>query len=270
MAFTTDAIQTRVNTLGTGDQWETGDRIRLLRWMNDQHVNYFYTAEVANDGAVTWTPDKKLYWDGKDAHTLVASYPNMNLLFDNFGIPSEQNTLSGLKEADCMNAMWKGTPTTAPINLTLKHRLSMITVTYTLAEEFEPTVEITPEVYCYTQYVFFNVHTLERQNVAWEEGDDIWVKAYKHEEVDADGNVVAKKFTAIVSPDAYAAGDEFIRVTIGDRVLTAKMQEDITFAEGTHYTFDLKVGKDKVTLTPTTTDTDFPGGWNNDSEVDLK
>ena len=267
VAFTTDAIQTRVNTLGTGDQWETGDRIRLLRWMNDQHVNYFYTAEVANDGAVTWTPDKKLYWDGKDAHTLVASYPNMNLLFQDFQISSEQNTLSGLKEADCMNAMWKGTPTTEPINLTLKHRLSMVTVTYTLAEEFEPTVEITPEVYCYTQYVFFNVHTLERQDVAWEEGDDIWVKAYKHEEVDADGNVVAKKFTAIVSPDAYAAGDEFIRVTIGDQVLTAKMQEDITFAEGTHYTFDLKVGKDKVTLTPTTTDTDFPGGWNNEEDL---
>ena len=267
VAFTTDAIQTRVNTLGTGDQWETGDRIRLLRWMNDQHVNYFYTAEVANDGAVTWTPDKKLYWDGKDAHTLVASYPNMNLLFDNFGIPSEQNTLFGLKEADCMNAMWKGTPTTEPINLTLKHRLSMVTVTYTLAEEFEPNVEITLEVYCYTRYIFFNVNTLERQDVAWEEGDDIWVKAYKHEEVDADGNVVAKKFTAIVSPDAYAADDEFIRVTIGDRVLTAKMKEDITFAEGTHYTFDLKVGKDKVTLTPAGTSTDFPGGWNNEEDL---
>ena len=267
VAFTTDAIQTRVNTLGTGDQWETGDRIRLLRWMNDQHVNYFYTAEVANDGAVTWTPDKKLYWDGKDAHTLVASYPNMNLLFQNFQISSEQNTLSGLKEADCMNAMWKGTPTTEPINLTLKHRLSMVTVTYTLAEEFESTVEITPEVYSYTQYLLFDIHTLERKDVTWEEGHEIWVKAYKHEEVDADGNVVAKKFTAIVSPDAYAAGDEFIRVTIGDQVLTAKMQEDITFAEGTHYTFDLKVGKDKVTLTPTTTDTDFPGGWNNEEDL---
>ena len=38
---------------------------------------------------------------------------------------------------------------------------------------------------------------------------------------------------------------------------------------GTHYTFDLKVGKDKVTLIPAGTSTDFPGGWNNDSEVDL-
>ena len=170
-----------------------------------------------------------------------------------------------------MNAMWKGTPTTEPINLTLKHRLSMITVTYTLAEEFEPNVEITPEVYCYTRYVFFNVHTLERQDVAWEEGHEIWVKAYKHEEVDADGNVVAKKFTAIVSPDAYAAGDEFIRVTIGDQMMTAKMQEDITFAEGTHYTFDLKVGKDKVSVEQVSMgdfDSPFGDGWNN--EEDLK
>ena len=36
---------------------------------------------------------------------------------------------------------------------------------------------------------------------------------------------------------------------------------------GKHYTFDLKVGKDKVTLTPTTTDTDFPGGWNDETEL---
>ena len=38
---------------------------------------------------------------------------------------------------------------------------------------------------------------------------------------------------------------------------------------GKHYTFNLKVGKNKVMLAPTTTDADFPGGWNNDSEVDL-
>ena len=29
--ITAGSVQTRVNTLGTGDQWETGDRIRLLR-----------------------------------------------------------------------------------------------------------------------------------------------------------------------------------------------------------------------------------------------
>lgn len=232
------------NSFGNGDAWETGDKIRLLRWADDRHTNFFLTAEVTEDGAVTWTPDKKLYWDGKGEHTLVASYPNMNLLFQNFGIPVDQSDLQKLKEADCMNAMWKGDPTTDPIDLTLKHRLSMVTVTYTFASEFADEPDITPEVYTNTKYVFFNVNTLDRQEVAWEEGYDAWVKAYKHNVVDDEGNVMARKFTAIVSPDAYSAGEEFIRIKIGDQVLTAKMKEDITFQEGTHYTFDLKVGKD--------------------------
>ena len=235
---------TNNDSFDNGDAWETGDKIRLLRWADDRHTNFFLTAEVAEDGAVTWTPDKKLYWDGKGEHTLVASYPNMNLLFQNFGIPVDQSNLQKLKEADCMNAMWKGNPTTDPIDLTFKHRLSMVTVTYTFASEFADEPDITPEVYTNTRYVFFNVNTLERQEVAWEEGDDAWVKAYKHNEVDDEGNVTARKFTAIVSPDAYSADDEFIRIKIGDQVLTARMKEDITFQEGTHYTFDLKVGKD--------------------------
>ena len=37
---------------------------------------------------------------------------------------------------------------------------------------------------------------------------------------------------------------------------------------GAAYTIKLQVGQNKVTLTPTTTDTDFPGGW--DNEEDLK
>ena len=269
--ITAGSVQTRVNTLGTGDVWENGDELYFCRISGDNEwAEYSLTATVA-DEVTTWTPNNKLYWDDNGEHQLVVSYPVTGYVWDTWYVPEDQSTLPNLKKADHMNAMWKGTPTTEPINLTLKHRLSMVTVTYTLAEEFEPTVEITPEVYSYTQYLLFDIHTLERKDVTWEEGHDIWVKAYKHEEVDADGNVVAKKFTAIVSPDAYAAGDEFIRVTIGDRVLTAKMQEDITFAEGTHYTFDLKVGKDVLTIEQVSTsdiDNPFGDGWNN--EEDLK
>ena len=267
--ITAGGIQTRVNTLGTGDVWENGDELYFCRISGDNEwAEYSLTATVA-DEVTTWTPNNKLYWDDNGEHQLVVSYPVTGYVWDTWYVPEDQSTLPNLKKADHMNAMWKGTPTTENINLNLKHRLSMVTVTYTLASEFEPTADITPEVYSNTQYIFFDVNTLARRDIAWEEGDDIWVKAYKHEELDAYENVVARKFTAIVSPDAYAAGDEFIRVTIDGQVLTAKMKEDITFAEGTHYTFNLKVGKDKVTLTPTTTDTDFPGGWNNDSEVDL-
>ena len=268
--ITAGGVQTRVNTLEGGDVWENGDELYFCRISGDNEwAEYSLTATVA-DEVTTWTPNNKLYWDDNGEHQLVVSYPVTGYVWDTWYVPEDQSTLPNLKKADHMNAMWKGTPTTEPINLTLKHRLSMVTVTYTLAEEFEPTVEITPEVYSYTQYLLFDIHTLERKDVTWEEGHDIWVKAYKHEEVDADGNVVAKKFTAIVSPDAYAAGDEFIRVTIGDQVLTAKMQEDITFAEGTHYTFDLKVGKDVLTIEQVSmndSDSPFGDGWDNEEDL---
>jgi len=48
------------------------------------------------------------------------------------------------------------------------------------------------------------------------------------------------------------------------------MQEDITFAEGTHYTFDLKVGKDKVSVEQVSMndfDNPFGEGWNNENDL---
>ena len=52
------------------------------------------------------------------------------------------------------------------------------------------------------------------------------------------------------------------------------MKEDITFEEGTHYTFDLKVGKDKVTIEQVSVNSNDPSipfgdGWRSDIEEDL-
>ena len=62
-------------------------------------------------------------------------------------------------------------------------------------------------------------------------------------------------------------GEEKTVKLVDDPATTDK--NEALLEAGKHYTFDLKVGKDKVTLTPAGTSTDFPGGWNNDSEVDL-
>ena len=61
VAFTTDAIKTRVNTLDTGDEWENGDQILVVNTGND--ANATFTASLANE-SVSWTQDKKLFWDG--------------------------------------------------------------------------------------------------------------------------------------------------------------------------------------------------------------
>ena len=258
------------NSFGNGDTWETGDELYFCRVSKDnQWAEYTLTANV-EDEVTTWTPSEKLYWDDKGEHKLVVNYPaDTGWVWDTWYILEDQSTLEKLKAADHMNAMWKGNPTTDPINLNLKHRLSMVTVTYTFASEFADEPDITPEVYSNTQYMLFDINTLERRNVEWQEDHAIWVTPYQH-----DGANGEKQFTAIVSPDAYSAGDEFIRITIGDQVLTAKMKEDITFEEGTHYTFNLKVGKDKVTIEQVSVNGNDPSipfgdGWRSDIEEDL-
>lgn len=268
--ITAGGVQTRVNTLEGGDVWENGDELYFCRISGDNEwAEYSLTATVVNEVA-TWTPSDNLFWDGKGEHSLIVNYPcNLGLGWDDFAISDDQSTLENLKKADCMNARWAGTPTTETINFNLKHRLSMVTVNYIFASEFEEEPDMTPEIYSKARVVTFtdkvDLPMLTSVGII-----DVWVKAYKHEELDAYENVVAKKFTAIVSPDAYAAGDEFIRVTIDGQVLTAKMKEDITFAEGTHYTFDLKVGKDKVSVEQVSMgdfDSPFGDGWNNEEDL---
>ena len=258
------------NSFGTGAEWQDGDELYLCRVSKEnQWAEYTMTANVEN-GVTTWTPSEKLYWDDKGEHKLVVNYPaGTGLAWDGWYVSADQSTLEKLKAADHMNAMWKGNPTTDPINLNLKHRLSMVTVTYTFASEFANEPDITPEVYSNTQYMLFDINTLERRNVEWQEGHEIWVTPYQHK-----GDSGEKQFTAIVSPDAYSAGDEFIRIKIGDQVLTAKMKEDITFEEGTHYTFDLKVGKDAVTIEQVSVNGNDPSvpfgdGWSSDTEEHL-
>ena len=261
--ITAGGVQTRVNPLGTGDLWENGDNL-IVAICGEAIVSHKLTANVTDNGTI-WTSVKKIYWGEDRDYEIYAAYPYKEDP-THFSLPSEQNTLDGLRAADFMSTYWSGQKTNEVINLPLAHRLSRVTVNYVLAPEFDSDMEITPEIYSRAK-----AFTFVRGVLATSVGKlDVWVKAYKHEELDAYENVVAKKFTAIVSPDAYTAGDEFIRVTIGDQVLTAKMKEDITFAEGKHYTFDLKVGKDKVSVEQVSMgdfDSPFGDGWNNEEDL---
>ena len=84
--------------------------------------------------------------------------------------------------------------------------------------------------------------------------------------------------SAYIPAGTYTLGDTFVKIDIGeftgDKRLEAKMSEDnyLTLTAGTHYTFSLKVGKNKVTIGQVITDNignPFGNGWDNDSETDL-
>lgn len=157
----------------------------------------------------------------------------------------DQSDATKLADADVMIATGSANAE-SPLNLNFQHYYAKVTFNVELASEFNPETDV-----------------ISRFDVITCDGD--YVKPY------VDGN----SYTAVIPANPYfKAGVHFALVTINGKKLEVEIPDEYanpngSFVAGKHYTFALKVGKDKVTLTPTTTDTDFPGGWDNDSEEDL-
>ena len=239
ISFTSDAIQTRVNTLGTGDKWENGDQVLVVNTGND--ANATFTASLANE-SVSWTQDKKLYWDGDGNNTLLASYP-AGCEYGTFTLPTDQSDEPKLKSADYMNAYCIGSKSQGAVTFAMQHRMSMITATYTVENEFaQGTVLSKAEVYSTSSTATFDY---TQEGIMSVDEESQWVSAYIR-----DG-----KFTAIVMPGEYKTGDELMRVTVDGATepLIVKAKEDFTLGEGEHRAFTLSVGKEYILADENTT-----------------
>ena len=239
ISFTSDAIQTRVNTLGTGDKWENGDQILVVNVAND--VSATFTASVASESA-SWTQDKKLYWEGDGSNTLLASYP-AGSVYGSFTLPTDQNNELKLKSADYMNAYCVGSKSQGAVTFAMQHRMAMITATYDIKNEFAQGSALSKaEVYSTSSTATFD-YTQEGIMSVDEEGE--WISAYVR-----DG-----KFTVIVMPGEYKTGDELMRVVVDGATepLIVKVKEDFTLGEGEHRAFTLSVGKEYILADENTT-----------------
>ena len=254
------------NSFGTGDAWEDGDQIKIERTVGYDSDYYTYTASVDENGITTWALDKKLYWDGKEEHILAAFYPAAGQDdYRSFELPEDQSTLEKLKLADCMNAVWVGNPTTDPINFQMKHRLSMVTVNYEFASEFTNATVDNVKVIPSDPFVMFDAEDGGKMDEPYGVFGST-IDAYH----DADN----KTIQAIVIPCTYPEGQLFMTLKVNGEELQVKMPEAKTLEEGTHYTFDLKVGKDKVTIEQVSVNGNDPSipfgdGWRSDTEEDL-
>ena len=239
ISFTSDVIQTRVNTLGTGDKWENGDQILVVNVAND--VSATFTASVASE-SVSWTQDKKLYWDGDGNNTLLASYP-AGSEYGSFTLPTDQSDETKLKSADYMNAYCVSSKSQGAVTFAMKHRMAMLTATYDLKNEFaQGTVLSKAEVYSTSSTATFDY---TQEGIMSVDEESQWVSAYIR-----DG-----KFTAIVMPGEYKVGDELMRVTVDGATepLIVKAKEDFTLGEGEHRAFTLSVGKEYIEADENTT-----------------
>ena len=254
------------NSFGNGDTWQDGDQIKIERTVGYDSDCYTYTASVDENGITTWALDKKLYWDGKEEHILAAFYPAAGQDdYRSFELPEDQSTLEKLKLADCMNAVWVGNPTTDPINFQMKHRLSMVTVNYEFASEFTNATVDNVKVIPSDPFVMFDAEDGGKMDEPYGVFGTT-IDAYH----DADN----KTIQAIVIPCTYPEGQLFMTLEVNGEELQVKMPEAKTLEEGTHYTFDLKVGKDVVTIEQVSVNGNVPSipfgdGWRSDTEEDL-
>ena len=258
--FSVGGMQTRVNTLGAGHIWEKDDLISVLQIFGDETTKTGEYKYVEENGLASWEPTKRLRWEREERCELIAWYPSdiTNPFIYNLHI--DQSDETKLKAADLINGYWYDVPKDY-VDIPMKHRMSMVTIVYHVGTADYPNLDIEElQVYPKSTKVTFKIDQGKKEITMNQPGgnpNSDWITACKH-----DNN----QFSAIVIPDSYAADDTFLKFKLGNQSFNVKMNMDTSFKEGICYTYELKVGKNKMELTPTSIE-DL-SGW--DSEEELK
>ena len=257
--FSVGGMQTRVNTLGYGDNWENEDKLKVSIFTDYDPGST--TVLSFNSATNEWSRTGSFRWlTGYDQHTILAVYPSdtdfgkNNLQYD---LHTEQSSEGNLKNADLITGYWYDAPR-FDLNIPMKHRMSLVTIVYHVGTADYPNMDISePQVYSKHNSVDFSRDQARGQFVMrTPSGNPDWVQACKHDDY---------MFSAIVIPGSYKAGEIFVKFKIGDQNFHAKMKSDTEFQEGERYTYKLDVGKDKVNLTRISIDN--MTGWTNEDEL---
>ena len=258
--FSVGGMQTRVNTLGHGNNWENEDKLKVSIFTDYDPGS---TAVLSYNGA-EWSRTGSFRWLNEyERHTILAVYPSdmdfgkNNLQYD---LQTDQSSEDKLKNADLITGYWYDIPW-IDIKIPMKHRMSLVTIVYHVGTADYPNMDISePQVYSKHTSVDFSRDQARGQFVmSTPTANPDWVKACKHD----DG-----MFSAIVIPGSYIKDEVFLKFKIGDNNFNAKMKMPTDFEEGKRYTYKLDVGKDKVELTRISVD-DLKG-WDSNNEEELK
>ena len=259
--FSVGGMQTRVNTLGDGENWEDKDKLKVSIFTDSDPGN----AAFLSFNGETWSRTGSFRWlNGYEQHTILAVYPSdtdfgkNNLQYD---LQTDQSSEDKLKNADLITGYWYDVPR-YDLRIPMQHRMSLVTIVYHVGTADYPNMDISePQVYSKHTSVYFNRDDRGQGQfvMSTPTANPAWVKAYKHD----DG-----MFSTIVIPGSYIKDEVFLRFKIGDNIFNAKMKMPTDFEEGKRYTYKLDVGKDKVELTRISVD-DLKG-WDSNNEEELK
>ena len=255
--FSVGGMQTRVNTLGHGDNWENDDLISVLQIYGDESTRTGKYKYIEENGQARWNSVNTIRWEREERCELIAWYHSDITNPFIYNLHPDQSDEDLLKKADLINGYWYDVPKDY-VDIPMKHRMSMVTIVYHVGTADYPNMDISePQVYSKHNSVRFGRDQIHGQfEMSTPTGNPDWVQACKH-----DGDM----FSAIVIPGSYKTGEIFVKFKIGDKNFHAKMKSDTDFKEGERYTYKLDVGKDKVELTRISVN-DMTG-WTNEEEL---
>ena len=261
--FSVGGMQTRVNTLGHGDNWEDKDKLKVGIFTD------FVAGSTAvlsfNSATNEWSRSGSFRWlDEVDKHFILAVYPSSDdydpfyLVYE---LPTNQSSPNDLKFADLIIGHWYGSPY-GYVTIPMKHRMSLVTIMYHVGTADYPNLDISSLKIC--SPCSGASFKLPDDKNGWKMDTSNYQEAKL---VDAckteDGEV--KTFSAIIVPGTVGTDKEFLKFSIGEKNFVSKLKSQTDFEEGKRYTYKLDVGKDKVELTRISIDN--MTGWTNEDEL---
>lgn len=266
-----EALQTRVNTAGTGDAWETGDLISVANTSTGAVTGKDKAVYKYNGG--TWEPSGADYmvW-ADDVNTFEAYYPVVEGKTDSytqFELPADQSSSNPTEtnyigRADYMTAPASQSKSDA-LNLTFKHHLTKVTVKISGYGDQYATQK--PVFQAPTFTVPTTTTTVDGKTLTVA-GNGTTVTGLFSEDTSAEAK---HSFTAVLLPGKYAADDTFVQLNIqGGTPLIVKANEQLTtgLESGKAYTFNVTVGKDGATINSVTVGDWGTDGWTESGTAD--
>lgn len=264
--FSVGGMQTRVNTLGSGDSWEDKDELKV-RIFTDYDPGSTVVLSF-NSATNEWSRSGSFRWlDEVDKHFILAVYPSSDD-YDPFHLvyvlPTNQSSQKDLKSADLINGFRYDRPDLDNhIEIKMQHRMSLVTIMYHVGTADYPNLDINSLQIC-SPCSGASFLDFPYDNNEWKMNTSNFKEAKL---VDAckiqDGE--EKTFSAIIVPGTIGTDTEFLKFSIGSKNFVSKLKSQTDFEEGKRYTYKLDVGKDKVELTQISVD-DLTG-WTNEEEL---
>lgn len=261
--FSVGGMQTRVNTLGNGKNWEDKDKQKVSIFTDYDPGS---TVVLSFNGETNeWSRSGSFRWLNEyEQHTILAVYPSdtdfgkENLQYD---LQTDQSSEGNLKNADLITGYWYDRPR-FDLSIPMTHRMSLVTIFYEIGAYDHPNKDISNLRICSP----CNGASFSRRS------NTDWIMDTSNYKVSTlvyacqTGDDGKKSFSAIIVPGSLDTSADFLKFTLDGQDYTVKLKQKTDFLEGHRYTYSLKkIGRDKVELA--VRNQGVLPGWENEEEL---